>query len=201
MKFFDLWRGFILYFFVKIKNQNDYNYLYYKPNVFLTDIGSTCLVHVCSVCRKIMPSRGALKRHMRIHSGEQPFTCRICLRKFNQKGSLKRHHFAQHRGEEWVDTDWTVTLGVVFYIRSSVLDNYWVITYSKRLAKDYHLQHTGIWNIVIIRSMKINKIIQNYDSYKRQKQQLISILIQIYRDTEKMWIWLNRRSNFDFLKH
>jgi hypothetical protein len=53
----------------------------------------------CQVCGKTLQgSRSALERHMRVHTGEQPFACATCLRRFTQKVALKGHQLL-HTGE------------------------------------------------------------------------------------------------------
>ena len=45
----------------------------------------------CSYCGKEFAWKRDVKRHMRVHTGEQPFSCNECGRCFNQQSSLKRH--------------------------------------------------------------------------------------------------------------
>ena len=50
----------------------------------------------CPLCGKMLQSRGALARHMPVHTGERPFACQVCHKSFNRKGNLKRHMETLH---------------------------------------------------------------------------------------------------------
>uniref|UniRef100_A0A1B0GPM3 Uncharacterized protein n=1 Tax=Phlebotomus papatasi TaxID=29031 RepID=A0A1B0GPM3_PHLPP len=45
----------------------------------------------CHVCGKELVSASKLARHLKIHSGEQPYKCKVCLKRFSHSGNYKVH--------------------------------------------------------------------------------------------------------------
>eukprot|EP00794_Sanderia_malayensis_P007773 gene7773-8619_t len=47
--------------------------------------------YICEICGRGFNWRTSHKRHVLVHSGEQPYECRLCGRRFSQKCSHDRH--------------------------------------------------------------------------------------------------------------
>lgn len=53
--------------------------------------GSSCRRHRCAYCGKVFPRSANLTRHLRTHTGEQPYRCDRCDRSFSISSNLQRH--------------------------------------------------------------------------------------------------------------
>ncbi|XP_058447826.1 zinc finger protein ZFP2-like isoform X2 [Malaya genurostris] len=53
----------------------------------------------CEHCGKVFRDGGLLRRHVRVHTGEQPFECKKCGRKFNHEANFQNHK-RLHIGEK-----------------------------------------------------------------------------------------------------
>ncbi|XP_037288840.2 uncharacterized protein LOC119181699, partial [Rhipicephalus microplus] len=51
----------------------------------------------CSFCSRRFKDRSNLNRHRRCHTGERPYECKHCGLRFNQTSSLKTHVLGQHK--------------------------------------------------------------------------------------------------------
>lgn len=56
--------------------------------------------HICKYCFKSFPRSANLTRHLRTHTGEQPYSCRYCERSFSISSNLQRHIRNIHNKEK-----------------------------------------------------------------------------------------------------
>jgi uncharacterized Zn-finger protein len=56
--------------------------------------------HICRFCTKSFPRSANLTRHLRTHTGEQPYSCNFCERSFSISSNLQRHIRNIHNREK-----------------------------------------------------------------------------------------------------
>ena len=58
----------------------------------------------CNICGKVSGNVHDLQKHMRIHTGERPFSCRTCGKGFKDQSTRARHERTVHanQNEEYI---------------------------------------------------------------------------------------------------
>lgn len=59
-----------------------------------------CNRYSCKFCQKVFPRSANLTRHLRTHTGEQPYKCNYCERSFSISSNLQRHVRNIHNKEK-----------------------------------------------------------------------------------------------------
>jgi uncharacterized C2H2 Zn-finger protein len=70
------------------------------PKVFDAAGGKMKDRYGCKFCGKVFPRSANLTRHLRTHTGEQPYKCRYCERSFSISSNLQRHVRNIHNKEK-----------------------------------------------------------------------------------------------------
>ena len=60
---------------------------------------TTTVAKPCTLCQKVFPTFGSLKRHIKTHTGEKPYGCTKCEKAFSSATSLVAH-LRIHTGEK-----------------------------------------------------------------------------------------------------
>ena len=84
-------------FFIYIDMYQLYILALPKQLCHIPDMGSDSKRFTCPYCSKAFPRNANLVRHLRTHTGEQPYVCEICQRGFSISSNLRRHIRNVHR--------------------------------------------------------------------------------------------------------
>ena len=91
-------RIFTKNFFDKIASKQFFRYRQTQKRIIY---GRNCiLTHRCKFCDKAFPRSANLTRHLRTHTGEQPYKCLQCQRGFSISSNMQRHMKNVHRDSE-----------------------------------------------------------------------------------------------------
>ncbi|KAG8007147.1 hypothetical protein GBF38_023306 [Nibea albiflora] len=83
------------------ENQSNSN-IVYNPDMSEIDGNALADKHSlkCDICGKDFNKKANLRKHVRVHTGEKPFTCTVCGKAYKQQSNLKTHIRQIHTGEK-----------------------------------------------------------------------------------------------------
>ena len=86
-------RSFKTWINIRMKLSPELTSFWPKLNQFSVDEceGEENKRFVCPYCKKQFPRNANLVRHLRTHTGEQPYVCDLCQRGFSISSNLRRH--------------------------------------------------------------------------------------------------------------
>jgi uncharacterized Zn-finger protein len=70
----------------------------FSRNECKSDIEST-RVGKCPICEKVISRKYDLAKHMRVHTGDKPYTCDLCGAVFSSSSNLTSHYRSLHSGQ------------------------------------------------------------------------------------------------------
>lgn len=162
-----------------------------------------CSQVMCAFCLRRFWSAEDLRRHMRTHTGERPFSCDICRRKFTLKHSMLRHrkkHNKMSNSEENFNSDDEAPLSHNFLNNNNSIINIPVNFWTERdqESSDLISNLLGINDKTIIDKMLLSKSAEDaarllgVQKWSRGETTLLCCGLRIWcRINTQVYIWVS----------